>query len=197
VRLPDKINPQSPVLLPVKVTNNGVSLMWIPGSSEDIVQYNVYRKSPGHAQWELLKAMPATSDTLYHFTDGTGHAGDINFYTIIAIDDGGLESKPTAPVIGTSINTILQPAITWKRPKINREDSQITLTWNYNQPGIERFEIFRSVDNEPPVFFKSVSGDKKEFTDKLIPGELYVYRIIALFPNGQKSLLSEAIEFQY
>lgn len=197
VPLPDKVKPQAPVFLPVKATNNGITLTWLPGGSEDIVQYEVYRKSPAYTQWELLKIVPSRSDTLYQFTDVNIRAGDTNFYTIIAIDDAGLESEPAGPVTGNRINSILQPVITWKRPQINREESQITLTWNYNQPEIEGFRIFRSVDDEPPILFMSIAGDKKEFTDRVIPGQRYAYRIMALFPDGQKSMLSEAMEFQY
>jgi uncharacterized protein len=196
VPLPDKVRPQPPVPLPVKVSSAGVTLRWIPGSSEDIVQYNVYRKTSGHREWELLKVVAAGADTLYQFTD-MDSAKSARFYTVVAIDDAGLESEPLPPITAARVNNILQPGITWKRPQINREGSQITLKWNYHQPGVERFRIFRSVDDEAPALFRYVAGDKNEFTDKLIPGQRYVWRIMAMFTNGEQSLLSEALQFQY
>lgn len=196
VPLPDKVKPQPPVPLPVRVSNVGVTLSWIPGSSDDIVQYNVYRKTSGHREWKLLKVVAAGADTLYQFTD-MDSAANSRFYTLVAIDDAGLESEPLPPITAARVNNILQPGITWKRPQVNGEGNEITLKWNYHQPGVEGFRIFRSVDDEAPVLFRSVAGDKNEFTDKLIPGQRYAWRIMAMFTNGEKSLLSEALQFQY
>ena len=197
VVLPDKIKPQPPVFLPVESTPGGISLSWIPGSSEDIVQYTVYRKDPRHAAWEQLKTLEASSDSLFYYLDENAVAGETNYYTVVSLDDAGLESEPADPVSGTRIDRHLRPAITWKKPRLYREQHQITLGWNYHQELLHSFKIYKAVDHHPPVLFKTIGGDTNEFTDTMIPGQHYQYRILAVFEDGSKSFLSEEMEFQY
>jgi len=195
--LPDKVNPQRPVFLPVESSTDGVLLRWIPGSSEDILQYKVYRKTQGKSEWQQLKEIQNNADTLYHYFDKDAIPGTINYYTVVAVDDAGLESETAHPVSGSIIDSGLRPAIAWKKPLIQREQNQITLSWNYSQPRIQSFRVFRGVDHYPLILFKTVTGDKKDFTDTMIPGQHYLYRIMAVFEDGNKSFLSEGMEFQY
>ncbi len=197
VSLPDKIKPQAPVLLPVKSNSQGVALAWIQSSSEDVMHYAVYRKAPDKPEWEPLKIVNADSDTVYYYNDESSVPGKINHYTVVAVDEAGLESDPTYPVSGSKIDYGLRPAIAWKKYVINIEQNQVTLGWNYNQSDIQSFRIFKAVDNNTPILFKTLAGDKKKFVDTLIPGQLYKYRIIALFEDGNKSLVSEEVTFQY
>ena len=194
VTLPDKTRPQPPVLLPLESDREGILLSWVPGGSEDITGYRIYRKSQASQSWELVRTMPAGSDSIYYHKDKGGP--DIAYYTIVSVDDAGLESPPAHPVTGSRVQT-LRPAITWRRPRINREDNQLTISWNHSQSNIQTFRLYRAVDTSPPVLFKIVQGDEAEFTDDIIPGRTYTYRIMAHFADGAKSLFSEAIKFEY
>jgi uncharacterized protein len=197
VALPDRIRPQPPVFLPPSGSARGVSLRWVPGGSADIVQYNLYRMSPGTKKWEQIQTTDALSDTVYSFLDENARPGQVNHYTIVAIDDAGLESIPAHPVTGSYIDPGLRPAVSWMRPRINRELSQITLQWNYDLSHVQSFKIFQTVDDRPPVLFQTIDGEQKQFTHTMIPGRHYRYRIMACFMDGKKSFLSDEIEFRY
>lgn len=196
VDLPDQVRPQPPVFHPVK--NDGrISLSWAPAPSEDVVKYKVYRRTGNSIGWEEIGTVQALEDTLYHYHDESAVPGEQKHYTVIAVDDSGLESEPATPVTGNRIDLSLHPVIKWKQPRVNRAENQITLAWTYSQPAIQSFKIYRAVDHHHPVLFRTISGEHKEFTDTIIPGRHYAYRIMAFFQNGRKSLLSDEVEFQY
>lgn len=197
LELPDQVRPQPPVGLPTKTDASGILLSWRPGGSEDIVQYNVYRRMPDKADWLLIHSIPAANDSVYSYKDATAHAGIKYRYTIVAVDDSELESKPSAPVVAVMpLSTLLNP-VSWRKPRINREENAAALAWNADAAGIESFRILRSSDKEPLIVYKIVKGNKRELTDALIPGKTYRYRIMALFANGQQSAMSEELEVHY
>lgn len=197
VPLPDLVRPQPPVFLPVRSDATGVLLKWAPGGSQDIVNYKVFRKVDGRHEWEQLKELSSASDSLYVFRDESAKAGEMNYYTVIATDDAGLESDPAEPVSGGRINYVTHPSIEWKKPLIIRDESVVRLSWNAPSVGVKVFRIYRAVDEHPPVLFKTLAGSETTFADFLIPGKRYAYRILAVFFDGNQSALSEEVEFRY
>ena len=196
VKLPDHVKPLAPVFLPVGSLRDGVRLSWLPAGSQDIVRYKLYRKSPGEP-WHFLDSVAAASDSVYFYFDNEASPGQPNHYTLVSVDDAGLESEPATPVSGIITRQIHHPPVTWKKPHINREENEITIAWKYEPTEIEMFRIFRSTDSAPPILYKSLPGSENKYTDTIIPGQNYTYRIMALFNNGQKSLLSEELVFKY
>lgn len=197
VPLPDQVKPQAPVLLPIKSNAQGVNISWIQSSSEDVIQYAIYRSATEIPMWELVKIISASTDTVYSFTDETSAPNKKNHYTVVAVDEAGLESDPAYPVNGNKTNSLLRSAITWKNAKIDREQGQATLSWIYQQPDIKSFNIYKAVNNHSLILYKNLPAEKREFTDQIIPEQQYKYRIMAVFDDGNKSLLSEEIIFQY
>jgi uncharacterized protein len=196
VTLPDVVAPQRPVFHSVESDSVGVFLHWIRGGSEDIVQYQLYRKIEQKAEWKHVTTIDAKTDSAYHYLDKNAAVGKPCCYTIVALDEAGLESVPASPVCGIKSASLL-PAITWKKPKINREENNITLGWMHRLPNVQSFKIYRSVDQQKPILFGIVKGNQSELQDTMIPGRSYRYRIISLFEDGNKSLLSEELEFRY
>ena len=197
VSLPDKVRPLPPVLLPVESTSSGVTLRWLPGGSEDIARYTVYRKSGNSPDWQRIAVLPATNDTLFAFTDAADGGEESNVYTVLSMDEAGLESDPSATAAGRRLKNTLAEAVTWRRPIVNREENEITLRWNYDGQGVSKFRIFRAADHQPPVQLTTVDAGKSELTDTLVPGKHYAYRIMAVFENGSQSSLSKEMIFQY
>lgn len=196
VVLPDKVKPQPPVFLPVKSSSKGVELSWIRSSSEDVVRYDVYRNS-GANEWQRLKMIEATDDTVYLFADEYSKPGKISSYTVTAIDKSGLESEPASSVNNSKIDNRLRPSIRWKEPVIVREKNLINLSWEYDLMGVQFYGIYKSMDGSEPTLYRSVAGDKFEFTDTLVTGKIFEYKIIAQFKDGSKSSLSKDLVIKY
>ena len=197
VLLPDKVRPQPPVLLEHRSDHSGISISWSRGASVDIVKYKVYRNVQGATEWMETTTLLASDDSVYFYRDTTTAAGKKYFYTVIAVDEAALESTPTPPIVAGIPITALRPAIKWKKPKINREENILTLGWNYAEESVQIFRIYRSAGDEPMVMFQNISGKEEQYSDTMVPGKRYKYRIMALFANGQKSSLSEELTFTY
>lgn len=197
VALPDKVKPRPPVMLPVESTGSGVLLRWRPGGSEDVARYAVYRKSANGPDWQRIAILPASNDTLFAFTDAAIGGGETNVYTVLSVDEAGLESEPSAAAAGSKLKTTLAGAATWRRPVVNREENKITVRWTHDGQRVTRFRIFRAVDHQLPIQLTTVDAGKSEITDTLVPGRHYAYRIMAVFENGSQSSLSKEMVFQY
>ena len=197
VSLPDKIKPQPPVFLPVKSDEKGVLLEWIRSGSEDVVQYDIYRKASDRKEWQRLKTMQATQDSVFRYIDENAIAGKSNAYTVVAVDKSGLESDPATPVSAGKIDSGLRPQVQWKTATIIKEKNQVVLSWEYLQNGVTSFRIYRAIDEGSSVMYRTVSGDKREFPDMLTSGKKYKYKILAVFEGGAKSELSTELVTNY
>lgn len=197
VSLPDKVKPQPPVMLPPKSDASGILISWRQGGSGDVVQYNVYRRSQREQDWQRVFTAAADGDSVFSYKDVVANAGIRNFYTITSIDDAGLESEAASPVAGTIPINALKKALEWEKPRINREENVLSLSWNSSEEEIDVLRIFRSVGNEPMTIYRTINGDRDQFADVIIPGRTYRYRILALFTNGQRSALSQELQVDY
>jgi fibronectin type 3 domain-containing protein len=129
----------------------------------------------------------------YQYTDDNAGAGIANHYTVTAVDEAQLESDPAVPVSGVKIENSLKAPIQWKQPVMLADQKQVVLSWGYDLPGVTMFRIYRSDGENPAVMYKSVTGDKRNFTDRLAFDKEYKYQVLAIFENGAKSRLSEAL----
>lgn len=197
VILPDKIKPQPPVFLPVRSGDNGVVLRWLPSSSQDVVQYDIYRQRGEEKQWLRIKVVQALQDSIYSFVDLESTADIPGIYTIVAVDDSGLESSPCTPVNGKKIDNQLRPPVQWGLPVINKENNTAVLSWQYDYPGVSVYRIYKANGRSAGVLYRSVKGDKFEFSDKIVPGEKYTYNIVAVYQSGEMSKLSEILVLNY
>ena len=197
VNVPDNIKPQPPVFLPVKNTNKGAALSWVRSGSDDVQKYDVYRQVSDAQEWLRIKEIPVTRDTIYHFTDDTGDPGKINRYTVTAVDEVGLESDPAQPVIGVKIDNTLRPAIEWKPHRLNMEKNQLTLVWSYETPGVKTFRLYRAVGENSTELYKTIPAGARDFTDTLMPGKKYTYRVMVVFENDKQSKFSKEFVFTY
>jgi fibronectin type 3 domain-containing protein len=196
VELPDKVRPQPPVLLPVSGTAEGIVLTWLPTPSQDVVAYQVFRKHTDD-RWILLNTMQAGPDSLFTFTDQTSGDGRPSQYTVIAVDDAGLESDPSLPVQGVHKSGAPKSSIQWRKARLSTDENEITLSWIYTLSNVDIFTIFRSENSNPFLLHKIIPADSRSYKEPIIPGRSYKYRIMVSFKDGSKSSLSDELVFQY
>jgi hypothetical protein len=192
--LPDKVRPVSPVFLPVRSSADGIDLTWMRSSSTDVVKYDLYRNGD-NKQWLRVTSIPANSDTLYHYRDTNLKNGEARNYTLVAIDEAGLESEPTAPVNGSRIRRTVWPSVTLETPQIDRTVNKVLLKWSYDLEEIKMYQVYKSVNEEPLTLYRSVSG--KEFADQLRAGSRYHYSVVAVFADGSRSEMGKGVSITY
>lgn len=193
LNLPDKVPPMPPVWLPVKSLEEGVRLTWLPGGSEDVVSYSVYRKN--EKGWLKIHTTAASTDTVYTFTDTDLATSVVQYYTILAIDDAGLESPPSPAVTGFKLPGN-KSAVTLKLQTVDRTNKKITLTWTYPAKEIASYRIYKKINDNALQLYRTTR--ENQFTDTAIaPGQHYTYQVMAVFTNGSLSDLSKKITVDY
>jgi uncharacterized protein len=198
VNLPDRIKPQPPVLLPVKNGDTGISISWTRSGSLDVLEYQVFRRSPENEEWQKVYALKSTpDDSVYTFKDETSPAQVINHYTVIATDEAGLESEPATPVSGVRIENNLMTAVRWRRSHIQKDQNRVILTWDYDVTGVQSFLIYKATGDGALMMYRSIKADSREFSDTIQPGKSYHYHIMARFARGHKSHLSGSLVIRY
>jgi len=197
VILPDKVKPQPPVILPRVSDTTCLILSWLPGPSDDIVAYKIYRKLALETKWFHLSTVPVVLDSIYTYTDVNCLPNEQAYYTIVSVDDAGLESDPAPPVSRQCLARALSPRVEWRRPRLTEEENKLALSWTYDQPGVEYFRIFKAVNDGPLMLLQSLGRDERGFTDTITPGNRYIYRIVAALSHGQMSMISAPLIFDY
>jgi fibronectin type 3 domain-containing protein len=192
--LPDHVPPVAPVFLPVQSSIEGVALSWIRSSSTDVTRYDLYRKGD-NSQWIRITSLPANQDTLYIYKDISLKNGEMRNYTVVAIDDAGLESPPSAPVNGSRIRRSVWPAVTLADPFIDKGIGKVILNWTYDQIEIKVYQVYKSINDSPWQLYRTIANN--EFTDPLTAGNAYRYTVIAVFKDGSKSEMPKGVSFRY
>ncbi|RAW02136.1 fibronectin type III domain-containing protein [Pseudochryseolinea flava] len=192
--LPDKVPPMPPVWLPVKSIAKGVTLTWLPGGSEDVTSYALYRKES--TGWKKIFSTPANSnDTSYTYTDTTLQTTEAQHYTILAIDDAGLESPPSPVVSGFKLPQNKE-AVKLKLLPLDRSTKQITIAWSHTGGNVANYRIYKKINDNALQLYKTTRN--KEFTDTaLSPGQTYTYQVMIVFTNGALSDLSKKVVVDY
>ena len=198
LKKPDKVPPVAPVLRNPEASAAGITISWIPSSSTDVEKHVLYRSEGSNAnEWTVLSVIPL-SDTTYAYSDNAPLPGKKYFYTIVAVDDDGLESEPAKPVVAQKTDWKTRPAIQKISADVDRDLKQITLLWNYEQTGVERYVIYRAVGADPIRIYTSVPADGNMFTDKkLTPNTQYTYMVKAAFADGAESEFSKEVRVRY
>jgi fibronectin type 3 domain-containing protein len=192
--LPDKVPPVVPVWLPVKSTKEGVVLRWTPSGSQDVVRYEVYRKGD-QGQWMRLSTLTAGTDTVYTYTDQSLRNSNVQYYTIVAVDEAGLESPPSPIMTGFKLPQP-KPEVEVSQPAIDRANKRIALSWTYSEQNVSAYRIYRKLNDGAVQLYRTVK--EKQFMDSgLSPGTKYSYQVMAVFEDQAKSAMSKIITVTY
>jgi uncharacterized protein len=193
--LPDKVPPVAPVFLPVRSENEGITLRWFRSASSDVAYYDVYRQA-GPAEWVRLAQVKESGDSVHQYVDSRAPEGILQTYTIVAIDDSGLESSPSIPVNGAKLKNNLKPPVVLAQPIVDRSSGKVSLKWSYEQKVVHAFRIYRTAGEESPRLYKTTKDT--QFSDQMLePGITYKYQVIAVFNDGTQSSFSNSVEIRF
>ncbi|MDH5379381.1 MAG: hypothetical protein OEW75_00930 [Cyclobacteriaceae bacterium] len=194
VALPDKVKPEPPVFMPVQSDEEGLKLSWQASASRDVVSYEVLRKDRGGNEWEQVDVIDASEAVNpFEYIDEKAGSGRTYVYTLLAIDEAGLKSDSAQFVQGAWVNNRLQAPVKWRSPEIEAEKKEVNLSWKYERADVSRFLLYKSTGENPPVLYKTLQGNLRNFTDSIIIGGQVTYRILVVFEDGGKSRISEGL----
>lgn len=190
LKKPDFIKPTQPVFKSYKIRDGKVLLEWANSSSEDVVKHEIYRKEKDSVGWKLIYTMDSTPEvTITDWIDDKVEANQQYHYTIIAIDDDGLESDP-APVLTVITPKIrLHPSIEGLNSYVDTKNGFIELYWKpYQQENVSRLEIYKGIKDGPINLLQEVPANVKRIVDNKVKiNNNYVYMVRAMFKDGSLS----------
>lgn len=195
INRPDVIPPVSPVITRVVSADDGVKLEWTRSSSEDVIAHRIYRRHENSRGWTLIRSF---DDTTTFYVDDTQLLPSRYLYTMIAIDDAQLESKPAKPVWGKLLDRGIRPEIEDIIVVVDRLEKEVRLTWQYDNPGLKSYLVYRSESGEPLTLYRSIEATAFGFRDQdLVENTSYKYRVKAVYKNGAESRFSDEVMVRY
>lgn len=195
VKRPDTIAPVPAVVTKLQMLSNGIKIEWINSNSEDLKYSVLYRqKQKDMNQVKLMEWN--VKDSLKMFVDSTLNAGEGYRYKIIASDEDDNISVSNNPYM--LFETGFRKKITDVKFSVDRTLKKITLNWNYNEKGVEKYVIYRCKKGGALIIIKTLKGDVSSFVDTTASiSNIYEYRIKPVFTNGAEGIISDVIEVEY
>jgi len=195
VKRPDTIAPVPALIQNLSLQSLGVFVNWVPSASVDVKSYVLLRSSDTDSIQKAVMIKNA-SDTVASYMDTTVEAGNGYRYqlkTIDADENFSLSSKHYI-VYETGFRKKLKNVKT----VVDRSKKSITISWEYPEKEVDRFVIYRALQKGKLSLIKSVPADKFTFIDtNLNMGNVYEYRVKAIFKNGAESVISDAVVTEY
>ncbi|WP_271782726.1 hypothetical protein [Aquimarina algiphila] len=195
LKKPDVIPPTKPVFKAFKADNGVIALHWITSSSIDATKTLVYRKVKGSdTSWELVAETNIPQDS---YNDTTAKPTIPYLYTLVTMDESGLESEPINPLIIRLPDNAPKSKIDKFSNLVNREEKKISLNWKYDANNIVEYLLYRAEEEKQPTLYKVFKNHENKFIDQnLRVNTKYTYMLQAVFDSGAKSPFKK-IEVEY
>lgn len=191
---PDLIPPVQPVFVSVKAEGEGIRLSWHLSSSQDVVSHGLYRRSARRQEWQLITEFTGQNTYL---DEATEH-GETYQYTLIAIDDSGLESAPAKPVTMKRLNNEKKPTLQNLQSSVDRTAQTISISWKYTPEGVTRYLVYRAKKGEKIRLYDNLPATSQGFVDRgMAINSEYIYRVKAVFEDGGESPMSRVMEVSF
>ncbi len=197
LKKPGLVPPTAPLATNVQVDTGGVRIDFIQSSSEDVVNYIIYRKEGGGAWTALYRQPHDKARVKFHFTD-KGLRPFTNYsYCAEAVDEDSLHSGRSTAVRAT-VKTIPDlPPVTGLAASYDEKARQIRLSWQYQNTGNYFFVLYRAAGNGALAKLRSLNAQTAEYRDDDLPpraGENLGYAIQVVFKDKRgRTRLSEPV----
>ena len=192
LKKPDIVPPSSPVFETFSIEEGNITVKWIPSTSEDASVHKLFRKnlSDNLAWRELL----SVSDTTSIYIDADVENKKTYRYAILALDESGLESKPTSPLTITMVDTRPRDIIRNFRASANRKEGFIELSWRMDEGVyIRGFTIYKESKGEAASIWRQLPANINRLVDKEInPNTTYTYYIKSMLRDASYSKVKTA-----
>ena len=188
---PDTISPVAPRISDYQAGPDRIRLEWIPSSSDDVEKHCMYRRDQGNDEWKLL-AVFDTVEEINTYVDSGLVMGTTYAYLVIAVDAAGLESENNRSVsVRTGIATGLNPSVVLRLIP-GADGKSVEIRWSFKDSEIGKVLIYKSVDEDGYVLFKTITDRSKKITDTIVePGHTYSYRVQLITNSGVRMKISE------
>lgn len=197
LKRPDTIPPAPPQFVSVSSEIDGIHLSWNNSTSDDVQKHTLYRKTKEQAGWEVIQLYPNDKPTS-SYIDKNLQTETQYAYVIMATDSAGNESQISKPVSMNSNVVVPIAEIKKVKAKVNYEEKNIELTWEYATPVVHKYLIYKSKEYGQLVLYKEIKGDQLTFKDKNVEMNTeYHYRIQASMENGKLSNFSKQVNIKY
>lgn len=192
----DMYPPVEPHIHKVDKSTGQIEIHWYNSSSPDVEKHRLFRKILGEEDsWTLVREYSLEDNTV-SYMDTNVVRKKVYAYTLVAIDDDGLESEPAQAATAKVIDYGLRDAIEVTAVNLADDQKQVEIKWDYPLNASE-FWIYKGSDKERTSLMKVISAEEMELIDQnLQKGRTYHYYLKAFFEDGSFSPFTEKIEVQ-
>lgn len=196
---PDVIPPSKPILRKPTQEENGLKLVWLPSSSEDVVGHEIYRRPfQNDAEWELLVAVDTTMKT---WTDTTTQLEKMYQYSMRAKDDANLLSVYSYPQKGIRQFRTQDLVVQSLQAVYNSETKNIDLNWAFSDAeekptdlGNANFYLYKSYGALELDLIRELDGQTLQLSDEEVSlGAIHNYAIMVVYDNGLMGPVCDAV----
>lgn len=179
LKIPDIIPPNPPIIQKLVQLSDTLKIIWVNSNSKDVVNQSIFRR-------EIYKEDSWTKifqfDTSYHsseYIDLNIKVGSTYAYTMTAIDEVGLESKPidNKQITIREVEKEFIPFDSIKYEIIN-DEKNIKLTWMCKDlDELESVLIYKGYDKDKLNRYEEIDAPQFYLEDDYISGQNVYYLI--------------------
>ncbi|KOY84534.1 hypothetical protein AD998_20280 [bacterium 336/3] len=197
LKRPDKIPPTEANFIHYEALEEGIFLKWASSSSEDVKKHLLYRKEQGSKDWKLIQMFEGKS--IQNYLDKDTDLLNVYAYILVAVDESGLESKPSKPIMAKRLDMKIRRAIEKFEVVSDRTNKEIRINWEYPEKDVYAFWIYRSEKGKPlRLLTSTLDVNAKSYIDKEASlNREYQYAIQAIFKDNARSKMSKVILVVY
>lgn len=192
LKRPDIIPPVPAVFTALYHNKKGIVLKWNNSTSDDVEFNELYRVSDLQTSPIKLKEWFG-NDSCRQFFDTSCAPGNTYQYIIKTFDDSKNRSEAKSLFLVFEIG--LRKPIQNITTKTDLEKRLIELNWQYSEKDLFSFVIYKAKEGEELRIYKTLDGNQYHFIDKQnYPGNVYIYKIKAVYNSGVESEISQDIK---